>query len=52
MQTIDEVKAHCRDVGQYIEKAFAAGVDEIVGHAFASENHAHLVGAFVSCYLS
>ena len=27
MQTIDEVKAHCRDVGHGIEKAIADGVD-------------------------
>ena len=46
MQTIDEAKAHCRDVGHSIEKAVAVGVDEIVGYAFASENHAHLVGSF------
>ena len=27
MQTPDEVKAHCRDVGERIEKAVADGVD-------------------------
>ena len=27
MQTIDEVKAHCRDVGKRIEKAIADGED-------------------------
>jgi len=27
MQTIDEVKAHCRDVGKRIEKAISDGVD-------------------------
>ena len=52
MQTIEEVKAHCRDVGQGIEKAVAVGVDEIVGYAFASENHAALVEFFGSCYWS
>lgn len=27
MQTIEEVRKHCRDVGQDIEKAVAAGMD-------------------------
>ena len=27
MQTIDEMKAHCRDVGHGIEKAIADGAD-------------------------
>ena len=27
MQTIDEVKNHCRDVGHDIEKAVAVGMD-------------------------
>lgn len=50
MQTIDEVKAHCRDVGHGIEKAIAEGVDEIVGYAFDPEIRAALVEVFPEFY--
>ncbi len=48
MQTIDKVKANCRDVGERIEKAVADGV----GYVFDSETCAALVEFFNGLYHS
>ncbi len=47
---IEEVKTHCRDVGHDIEKAFADGVDEIVGNAFTPEPRTAWVEFFSKLY--
>ena len=48
MQTIEEVKAHCRDVGRGIEKAIADGAD--LGEHF--EGQTPLAAFLNTCYYS